>query len=91
MSYAPSPAPDATDATDATEAPEPRNGFDRFFEITRRRTTTGAEIRGGLVTFVTMAYIVILNPIILSAGKDVVGNHLGVPPDRRGDGADRGS
>jgi AGZA family xanthine/uracil permease-like MFS transporter len=80
MSYAPSPAPDATDATDAAEAPEPRNGFDRFFEITKRRTTTGAEIRGGLVTFVTMAYIVVLNPIILSAGKDVVGNHLGSFP-----------
>lgn len=80
MSHAPSPAPDATDATDATEAPEPRNGFDRFFEITKRRTTTGAEIRGGLVTFVTMAYIVVLNPIILSAGKDVVGNHLGSFP-----------
>jgi AGZA family xanthine/uracil permease-like MFS transporter len=80
MSHAPSPAPDATDALDATEAPEPRNGFDRFFEITRRRTTTGAEVRGGLVTFVTMAYIVVLNPIILSAGKDVAGNHLGSFP-----------
>src|SRR5690606_67219 len=32
--------------------------------------------RGGLVTFVTMAYIVILNPIILSSGTDVAGNQL---------------
>ncbi|MBD7957346.1 NCS2 family permease [Microbacterium sp. Sa4CUA7] len=54
---------------------EPRNGLDRFFEITRRGSTVGAEVRGGLVTFVTMAYIVILNPIILST-PDVDGTIL---------------
>jgi AGZA family xanthine/uracil permease-like MFS transporter len=51
----------------------PKNGFDRFFEITARGSTLGTEIRGGLVTFVTMAYIVILNPIILGGTKDVAG------------------
>src|SRR4051794_6495781 len=50
--------------------------LDRFFEITARGSTVGAEIRGGLVTFVAMAYIVILNPIILSSGTDVAGNTL---------------
>ncbi len=50
--------------------------LDRFFEITARGSTVGAELRGGLVTFVAMAYIVILNPIILSAGTDVEGNTL---------------
>ena len=50
------------------------NGFDRFFEITERQSTVAAEVRGGLVTFVTMAYIVILNPIILSSAADVEGN-----------------
>ena len=49
---------------------------DRFFEITRRGSTFGAEMRGGLVTFVTMAYIVILNPIILTTTADVEGNTL---------------
>lgn len=73
MSTAPSPA------TETTETPEPRSGFDRFFEITRRRSSVGAEVRGGVVTFVTMAYIVILNPIILSSGVDVDGNSLGFP------------
>ncbi|BDV29905.1 xanthine/uracil permease [Microbacterium terricola] len=34
-------------------------------------------MRGGVVTFVAMAYIVILNPIILSSGTDVAGNTLG--------------
>ncbi|MGB3732506.1 NCS2 family permease [Microbacterium sp.] len=56
---------------------EPRNAVDRFFEITKRGSSFGAEIRGGVVTFVTMAYIVILNPIILSSTPDVVGDKLG--------------
>jgi AGZA family xanthine/uracil permease-like MFS transporter len=67
MTTAPSPAPAPTD--------EPANALDRFFEISRRGSTIGTEIRGGLVTFVTMAYIVILNPIIL-ATPDVAGNTL---------------
>jgi len=56
---------------------EPKNRFDRFFEISARGSTVGTEIRGGLVTFVAMAYIVILNPIILSGSPDVEGNSLG--------------
>jgi AGZA family xanthine/uracil permease-like MFS transporter len=55
----------------------PRGALDRYFEVTRRGGTIGGEVRGGLVTFVAMAYIVILNPIILSAGTDVAGNQLG--------------
>jgi AGZA family xanthine/uracil permease-like MFS transporter len=56
--------------------------LDRYFEITRRGSTMGREVRGGLVTFVTMAYIVILNPLILGgfsadqASVDVVGGWL---------------
>lgn len=53
--------------------------LDRFFEITARGSTVGAEIRGGLVTFVAMAYIVVLNPIILSSGVDVEGGSLPFP------------
>ena len=34
------------------------------------------EIRGGLVTFIAMAYIIVLNPIILSSSEDVAGNRL---------------
>ena len=49
--------------------------LDRFFSITQRGSTIGTEIRGGVVTFVTMAYIVILNPIILSTA-DVDGTIL---------------
>ena len=49
--------------------------LDRFFEISKRGSTVGTELRGGLVTFVTMAYIVILNPLILST-PDVEGTVL---------------
>lgn len=52
------------------------SALDRYFEISARGSTLGREIRGGIVTFVTMAYIVILNPIILSSGVDVEGNQL---------------
>ena len=58
-----------------TATTTPQSTLDRFFEITTRGSTIGAEVRGGLVTFVTMAYIVILNPIILSTA-DVEGTVL---------------
>ncbi|BFU47339.1 NCS2 family permease [Krasilnikovia sp. MM14-A1004] len=51
-------------------------GFDRFFEISARGSTLGRELRGGLATFFTMAYIVVLNPLILGAGVDVDGARL---------------
>ena len=53
----------------------PKNGLDRYFEVSARRSTMSRELRGGLTTFFTMAYIVVLNPIILS-GADVDGNTL---------------
>lgn len=62
--------------TPASDAAAPAPPIDRFFEITRRGSTPAAEVRGGVVTFVTMAYIVILNPIILSSGVDVDGGRL---------------
>ena len=56
------------------DTPEPEmklSRLDRFFEITKRGSTVSRELRGGLVTFVTMAYIVILNPLILGGVADV--------------------
>lgn len=50
--------------------------LDTFFELSARGSTVGAEIRGGLVTFIAMAYIIVLNPIILSGSADVSGNKL---------------
>ncbi len=53
------------------------NRLDRFFEITARGSTVASEMRGGVVTFIAMAYIIVLNPIILSGSADVAGNQLG--------------
>jgi adenine/guanine/hypoxanthine permease len=50
--------------------------LDRFFEVSARQSTIGAEVRGGVVTFIAMAYIIVLNPIILSSAPDVDGNKL---------------
>ena len=45
-------------------------GLDRFFDITKRRSSVGQEIRGGLVTFFAMAYIIALNPLIIGTAAD---------------------
>ena len=63
-------------STQATPSTGPAGSLDRFFDISKRGSTIGTEVRGGLVTFVTMAYIVILNPIILSGKADIAGNEL---------------
>ncbi|KRD06919.1 MFS transporter [Mycobacterium sp. Root265] len=53
------------------------NRLDRFFEISARGSTIASELRGGVVTFIAMAYIIVLNPIILSGSPDVAGDQLG--------------
>ncbi|WP_103502865.1 NCS2 family permease [Streptomyces sp. SM14] len=52
--------------------------LDAFFQISERGSTVGREIRGGLVTFFTMAYILVLNPVILGGTTDVNGDQLEV-------------
>ncbi|HEX2806456.1 MAG TPA: NCS2 family permease [Kineosporiaceae bacterium] len=53
-------------------------GLDGFFRISERGSTVAREFRGGLATFFTMAYIVVLNPIILGSGVDKFGQKLSV-------------
>ncbi|MFE5816700.1 NCS2 family permease [Streptomyces sp. NPDC056479] len=50
--------------------------LDRFFKISERGSTLPREIRGGLATFFAMAYIIVLNPIILGSAKDMYGHQL---------------
>src|SRR5262245_9503202 len=52
-------------------------GLDRFFKISARGSTVTREIRGGVVTFFTMAYIIVLNPLILGFVPDADGEFLG--------------
>jgi AGZA family xanthine/uracil permease-like MFS transporter len=51
--------------------------LDSFFKISQRGSTLGREVRGGLVTFFTMAYIVVLNPLIIGTVKDGDGSLIG--------------
>lgn len=55
------------------------SGLDRFFHITERGSSVGTEVRAGVVTFFAMAYIVLLNPLIIGTSADRDGVVLGVP------------
>ncbi|MFI2074918.1 MULTISPECIES: NCS2 family permease [Streptomyces] len=64
---------------DAPSSPVPpvgKNALDRYFRITERGSSVARELRGGLATFFAMAYIIVLNPIILGAGQDKFGHQL---------------
>ena len=53
---------------------EGRRLLDRYFKLTENQTTVKQEFLGGLTTFLTMAYIVVVNPQILAqAGMPVEG------------------
>lgn len=58
--------------------------LDRFFRITERQSTVAREVRGGIVTFFAMGYIVVLNPLIIGGepgrahNADVLGHVLPV-------------
>jgi len=46
--------------------------LDRFFRLRERGTSVRIEVLGGVTTFITMAYIIVVNPAILKAA--------GIPP-----------
>ena len=50
------------------------SSLDSWFEVSKRGSTVGREVRGGLVTFFTMAYIIVLNPLIIGTATDMNGN-----------------
>ncbi|MFI9487029.1 NCS2 family permease [Promicromonospora sp. NPDC052451] len=61
----------------AHDQAQARGAIDRFFKISERGSTVWTEVRGGLVTFFTMSYIVVLNPLILGSVPDGTGQYLG--------------
>ncbi len=67
-----------------TGGPAGPQWLDSYFEISARGSTLARELRGGLVTFFTMAYIIVLNPLILGFAPDMNGDFLGGGP---GDGS----
>jgi AGZA family xanthine/uracil permease-like MFS transporter len=50
-----------------------RSMIDRYFKLTENQTSVKQEMLGGLTTFITMAYIIVVNPQILAKA--------GMPPD----------
>ena len=52
------------------EPPGATSALDRYFKITERGSTVRTEIVAGLATWLTMAYILFLNPLILGLGGD---------------------
>ena len=69
-------------STKVTETPNEAgeiSGLDRFFHISERGSSVSREVRAGVVTFFAMAYIVLLNPLILGTSEDSAGTVLGIP------------
>ncbi|MDX3899742.1 MAG: NCS2 family permease [Sphingobium sp.] len=52
---------------EAVPISRPSGRLDRYFLLTERGTSTRTEVLAGITTFLTMAYIVLVNPSILSA------------------------
>jgi AGZA family xanthine/uracil permease-like MFS transporter len=61
-------ATDVAGGGEASRRAEESSGLDRYFRLTERGTNVGTEIRAGLTTFMVMAYIIFVNPSILSSG-----------------------
>ncbi len=62
-----------------TQETSRNSGIDRFFKISERGSSVRQELRGGAATFFTMAYIVVLNPLIIGTVPDADGRTLGIP------------
>ena len=61
-----------------TKASSPQQGgfmqkIDEFFRISARGSTIQNEIKGGIITFLAMVYILIVNPSILSTPAGIAG------------------
>jgi AGZA family xanthine/uracil permease-like MFS transporter len=60
-------------------AAEGAAGLDRYFRISERGSTVRTEVIAGITTWLTMAYILFVNPQILGAVADGTGTSLGFP------------
>jgi adenine/guanine/hypoxanthine permease len=67
--------------TKASPSSPPRStgALDRYFEISERGSTVRTEVIAGAATWLTMAYILFVNPQILGTVADPEGTQLGFP------------
>jgi AGZA family xanthine/uracil permease-like MFS transporter len=69
-----------TDQDRLIKVGDPRmSGLDRFFKISERGSSVRTEIIAGFATWLTMAYILFVNPAILGAVPDRAGTVLAFP------------
>lgn len=54
-------------ATNISSDDSKRSFLDRFFKLSEHRTNVRTELMAGLTTFITMGYIIFVNPNIMSA------------------------
>ncbi len=70
-------------ALDAWAPPKPSSsgtgGLDRFFHVTERGSSVRTELIAGLATWLTMSYILFVNPQILGQVRDQAGTQLTAP------------
>ena len=66
---------DQSDASRTERAPQASDGggLASFFKLSERGTSVGTEVRAGLTTFMVMAYIIFVNPDILSRQVEAAG------------------
>jgi len=53
--------------------------LERQFQLLSRRSSVGAEVRAGLTTFMVMAYIIVINAVVITAGATVAGQNVPFP------------
>ena len=69
-----------TDQDRVIKVEDPRmSGLDRFFKISERGSSVRTEIVAGVATWLTMAYILFVNPAILGSVADRAGTTLAFP------------
>ena len=69
-----------TDQDRLIKVGDPRmSGLDRFFKISERGSSVRTEVIAGFATWLTMAYILFVNPAILGAVPDRAGTVLAFP------------
>jgi AGZA family xanthine/uracil permease-like MFS transporter len=74
------PEPGRKGASMATRTQAGNAGLDRYFHISERGSTVRTEIIAGLATFLTMSYIIFINPSIIGGLPDHQGTTLGLIP-----------
>jgi AGZA family xanthine/uracil permease-like MFS transporter len=69
-----------TDQDRLIKVGDPRmSGLDRFFKISERGSSVRTEVIAGFATWLTMAYILFVNPAILGSVADRAGTSLAFP------------